>query len=367
MNRKARAIVFTNPNEVGVQPITLPACGPKEVVCETIYTFVSPGTELRVLSGMLESKGKFPLIPGYSWVGRVIEVGSDLKGWNEGDLVTGRNPLRVLGIGSLWGGQASHHRAEVSGYDSVLKLPDGADPWEYVAAEVAAIAWRGVSSAFPAPGETAVVIGQGLIGAFNALWLLHHGARVIAVDLVEARLARARRWGAATVNPKDGHAREQILALAPDGADIVIESSSSRPGVELANQVLRQPAPRVMNTDYPVAALHGNAHFWPRLVYQATYTHPHDVRPGGLTGGEGALVLKPGDRTVGDRLQVLELVRRGKLPLADIVTNATPVAEAPHAYLTLRDNPDRYNTIVFDWREGSASKQRTTTESVVRT
>lgn len=355
MSKQIKSIVFTNPNEIAIQSVALPACGPTEVLCETIYSFVSPGTELRILSGVKESKGQFPVIPGYAWVGRVIEAGRELKGWKAGDLVTGRNPIAIPDIKALWGGQASHHRAEVSGYDSVLKLPDGADPWDYVAVEVAAISWRGVSAAFPAPGETAVVIGQGLIGAFNTLWLRHHGARVIAVDLVEARLARARKWGALTVNAADGDAREQILALAPDGADIAIESSGSKPGVELANRVLRQPASRVLNDDYPVAALHANAHFWPRLVYQATYTHSHEVTPGGLTGGEGTLVLKPGDRTVGDRLQVLELVRQSKLPLADIVTDAVPVAEAPQAYFDLRDNPDQHNTIVFDWQGDSPS------------
>ncbi|MBN1671241.1 MAG: zinc-binding dehydrogenase [Kiritimatiellae bacterium] len=349
MSQEARAIVFTNPNEVEIREIALPACGAEGVVCETIYTFVSPGTELRVLSGIQESKSKFPLIPGYSWVGRVIEVGAELTGWKEGDLVTGRGGNPVPGLTSMWGGQASHHVCDVT--QTVLKLPDGADPWSYTPLEVAAIAWRGVSMAFPAAGETAVVVGQGLIGAFNALWLVHHGARVIAVDLVEARLARARKWGAAaTVNPQDGDAREQIRRLVPDGADIVIESSSSKPGVELANEILRKPAASAMRTNYPVAALHGNAHFWPRLVYQATYTHRHDVGPGQLTGGtEGALVLKPGDRSVADRLQVMEQIRQGKICMDDIAEAPTPVEEAPDAYFRLRDEPGKYNTIVYEW------------------
>ena len=352
MKRDIKAIVFAKANAVEIRRLTLPPCGPTEVVCETLYSFVSPGTELRVLSGVGESEGKFPLIPGYSWVGRVIEVGAELRGWKEGDLVTGRNPVPVPGIGFLWGGQASHHRAEVTGYDGVLKLPEGAEPWAYLAAEVAAIAWRGVSMAFPAPGETAVVIGQGLIGAFNALWLVHRGVRVIVADVVEERLARARKWGvSAAVNPKAGDARERILGLAPGGADIVIEASGSRAGVELANRVLRQPAARTANADYPVAALHGNAHYWPRLVYQASYFHSHDGRPGGLTGGEGALILKPADRTVGDRLQVLEMIRRGKLPLEDIVAGPTPAEAAPEAYFKLRDNPHSIHTIVYRWGE----------------
>ncbi len=352
MSLKIQAIVFTAANEVQLQTFELPPCGPKEVICETIYTFVSPGTELRVLGGLAESRGKFPLIPGYSWVGRVIEVGSELKGWKTGELVTGRNPIAVPGVGFLWGGQASHHRAEVTGYQCVLKLPEGARPWDYVALEVSAISWRGTSIAFPAAGETAVVIGQGLIGAFAARWLMHHGARVIVVDLVESRLARARKWGAAAAINATSDAREQVLALAPGGADIVIEASASKPGVELANSIIRQPIPRVMNTNYPLASMHNDPHFWPRLVYLAGfagYMHKHETSPGALAGGEGTLVLKPSDRTTGDRLAAMERIRKGDLPLADIVTKPTPVAEAPKAYFQLRDHPDQYNTIVYEW------------------
>lgn len=352
MSTKVKTIIFTGPNAVSFQTFDLPPCGPNEIVCETIYSFVSPGTELRILSGAKESKGRFPVIPGYSWVGRVTQVGSGVKGWKEGELVSGRNPIFLSGITSLWGGQASHHRCVVSGYDCALKLPAGAEAWDYVAAEVASISWRAASCTVPAAGETAVVVGQGLIGAFVLRWLTLHGVRVIAVDMVESRLQRALRWGAAAaINPKDGDTRERILALAEGGADIALECSSSRAGVELVNTILRQPAARAMNTNYPVSALHSNLHYWPRLAYVASYTHTHDVDPNGLHGGaEGVLVLGPGDRTVGDRLQVIEQIRRGTLPLADVVTEATPVGDAPDAYVRLRDNPDKYNTMVFDWQ-----------------
>jgi len=351
MTRTINAIVFTQPNEVKLQQFSLPPCGPSEVICETIYSFVSPGTELRVLSGAKESQGKFPLIPGYSWVGRVVEVGSDLRGWREGELVSGRNPIPVPGVGFMWGGQASHHRCVVSGYDAVLKLPAGADPWQYTPTEVAAISWRGASICFPAAGETAVVVGQGLVGAFAAKWLMHHGAKVIVVDRIESRLTRALAWGAsAAVNASDSDSREQILSLTTGGADIVIEASGSRGGVELARTILRQPTARLLHTNYPVEQLHASAHYWPRLVFLATYLNKQEIFPSEFAGVEGAIVFGPGDRTVGDRLAVLERIRCGDIPMKDIVAAPTPVAQAPQSYLTLRDNPDKYNTMVFDWR-----------------
>jgi len=331
----------------------LPECGAQEVVAETVYSFVSPGTELRVLAGASESKGRFPLIPGYAWVGRLIEIGSGVQGWRVGELVTGRNPLPIPGLTALWGGQASHHRCVVSGYDSLLKLPAGADPWDYVMTEVAAISWRGVSAAFPSPGETAVVVGQGLIGAFSAKWLLVHGARVIVVDLEESRLARARQWGAiAALNGRDPDIREQILAYcSPGGADIAVDASASLAGARLAASVLRQPVYRSLHEAYPVGTLRSAAAVWPRLVFQASYTWQEPLGPGGLAAGEGVLVLKPGDRTVGDRLAVIDQIRAGNLPVADLLDAPTPVAQAPEAYRLLRDNPGAISAVSYRWQD----------------
>jgi 2-desacetyl-2-hydroxyethyl bacteriochlorophyllide A dehydrogenase len=88
MSTKMRAIVFTAPRKVELQTFDLVKPGPDEILVENIYTFVSPGTELRVLVGLGEAKQYFPFIPGYSSVGRVIEVGKDVRGFFVGDLVS---------------------------------------------------------------------------------------------------------------------------------------------------------------------------------------------------------------------------------------------------------------------------------------
>lgn len=350
MHNKATAIVFPDAGQIDFMEFELPECGPDQVVAETIYSFVSPGTELRVLSGVGESAGKFPVIPGYSWVGRIIQVGKDVKGWSEGDLVTGRNSVPFPGITELWGGQASLHRCEVTGYCSVLRLPEGADPWDYVTAEVAAISWRGITAAYPSPGETAVVIGQGLIGAFCAKWLLWHGAKVIVVDPVTSRLDRAMEWGAsAGLDGAASGVKEQILAMCDGGADIVVEASGSFAGVELACSILRQPVYRALNTAYPAPALRSNAAVWPRLVFQASYFSKIEALPCGNVGAEGAVVIKPADRTVGDRLAVIERIRKGDLPVADIIDSPVPVERAPEAYIELRDNKSATSAVAYSW------------------
>lgn len=349
MSRTIKAIIFDAPQEITIKSFEMPPCGAHEVVVETIYTFVSPGTELRVLSGAMESKGRFPLIPGYSLVGRIVEVGSDVNGWRAGELVSGRNPLPVPGVNQLWGGQASHHRYKVVEEDRPVKLPDGAAPWDYVIAEVAAISWRGVTAAMPCPNDTAVVIGQGMVGAFAAKWLMLHGARVVVMDLEETRLERAKKWGAKTVNARDEDAREQALALCAGGADIVVEASASMAGVRMASGLLR-PNPRsAARVAYDTEASISSFRSWPRLVLQATYTDTLESRPGGLVPGEGALVLVPGDRTVGDRLAVVGKIARGDIRTSDFAEEAVPVDSAPIAYRELRDHPDRLRSLAFEW------------------
>jgi 2-desacetyl-2-hydroxyethyl bacteriochlorophyllide A dehydrogenase len=345
-----KAIVFTDPGKIEIRNFNLPPCGKDEIIAKTLYSFVSPGTELRILSGQKESKGKFPLIPGYSWVGEIIEVGSNVKGWHEGELVSGRNPIPVPGINSLWGGQASHHRCQITGYDAALKLPHNANPWDYITTEVAAISWRGTSIAFPAKGETAVVVGQGMIGAIAAKWLMHHGARVIVTDLEESRLERARNWGAyAAVNGKNADAMEELSSHCPEGADIVIEASGSIPGVNLAISLLKKPFQRLMNIDYCPSALHTNAHNWPRIVFLATYTNSISSEPGALLKNEGAIIFTPMDRTVNDRLAVIECIKNGHLPANDILQEAMPVENAPDAYMNLKNNPGEISALAFQW------------------
>ncbi len=346
MVRKIKAIVFDSPGKAEIKALELPKCGDNEVAAETIYSFVSPGTELRVFAGTKEAQGKFPIIPGYSWVGRVIEVGRNVKGWDTGELVTGRNPVCIPGYESLWGGQTSHHNCPVQGYDALLKLPEGADPWLYTPVEVAAIAWRGTTIAFPAKGETAVVIGQGLIGLLAAKWLITHGVRVIVCDMEESRLVKSRKIGVfAAFNAKEENLREKILALCPGGADIAIEASSSQSGIRLAASLIRQPVSRILNCDYKPDSIRTNSGFWPRLVYLATYIEENHILP----AVEGALILKPADRTVSDRLAVINNIKNGELNVEEIAEKPVLFEEAPTAYKRLRDNPDKQSSLVFSW------------------
>ena len=347
MTKTARAIVFEAPNTVGHGEFQLASLGPDELIVETAYTFVSPGTEQRVLRGGYEKSTPFPVVPGYCVIGRVVEVGAKAKGWRVGDWISGRNPRPLQGIASLWGGQASAHVYPTLGEHRPVLLPPDCAPRDYVITEVAAIARRGVEAARPVAGESAVVIGQGIIGALSAAWLHAAGCRVAVVDLEESRLQRARKLGVAlAVNGGDDDVLERLKVFFNGGADIVVEATGSIPGVELAYQLPRRK-PQAYGGDYRVEPIHFYHQQWSRLVMQATYTDQVSHNPHGFVPGEGVTVISPQDRGIEDRQGAVEALRRGQIRSADFLDLVAPVADAPAAYAALA-NRERFS-VAFDW------------------
>jgi 2-desacetyl-2-hydroxyethyl bacteriochlorophyllide A dehydrogenase len=345
----ARAIVFTQPGEIELRELALGPCGPTELVVKTHYTMVSTGTELRVLAGHYGAEGKFPLIPGYSVVGEVISVGPEASGFRVGDLVSCRNPRSIPGIHSQWGGQASHHVYSTTGEDRPVLLPNRARTLDYSIAEISAISFRGVEAAAASAGETALVIGQGLIGAFSAAWLKSRGCRVFVTDVEAGRLERALVRGvSAAVNGRDADAENRMRVLLNGGADIVVESSGTKAGAMLAYSMLRKK-PQAYGKEYKVEPIGFYRGDWPRLIMQANYLESVTINPFGFVAGEGMIVLAPKDRGVEDRQKAIEAIRTGEISAADFVSKPVPATDAPQAYKTLRDDKNNSFSLVFDW------------------
>ncbi len=348
MPRDIRAIVFPAPGICELR--TLPAADPRpdQVVVETELTTVSPGTELRIFAGALESKGRFPVIPGYSALGRVSEVGAQVTGWRVGDLVAAGGGTVVPGYTSLWGQQVSWLACDPS---ALVRLPEDGAAFDYALIELAAIAHRGVTAAMPAAGETAVVIGQGIIGALATRWLLRAGVRVVVTDLVPERLVRARAWGVdGAVDGREADAEAHIRSYIGHGADIVVEASASIPGALLARRLLRPAMLRGWQTGFRPDLLRTAASIWPRLLYLATYTKTFEITPSAAENVEGAIVLNTLDRSHEDRRAAVAALREGLVRTTEFLSAPIPVAQAPETYLRLRDHPAEATAAVFSWR-----------------
>jgi threonine dehydrogenase-like Zn-dependent dehydrogenase len=126
--------------------------------------------------------------------------------------------------GEVPGGQAELLRVPQAQFGPI-KVPEGPPDDRFVyLSDVLPTAWQAVEYAAIPEGGTVAVLGLGPIGDMAARIAVHRGHRVIGVDLVPERLARANTRGVETVDV-DGDVAERIRALTDGrGPDSVIDA-----------------------------------------------------------------------------------------------------------------------------------------------
>jgi threonine dehydrogenase-like Zn-dependent dehydrogenase len=129
--------------------------------------------------------------------------------------------------GEVPGGQAEYLRVPMA-QTTHIKVPDGPDDDRFVyLSDVLPTAWQAVQYAGIPDGGSVAVLGLGPIGDMSTRIAQHLGYRVIAVDLVPERLARAQRRGVETIN-LTGHEKDlgDVVRDLTDGrgTDAVIDA-----------------------------------------------------------------------------------------------------------------------------------------------
>ena len=336
MSRTVQAIVFTDTNRVDVRDVAVIEPRPDQLVVATRFSMISTGTELRVLGGHYGAAGKYPLVPGYSYIGQVIDVGQGGTGFQVGDWVAGGSDTgSTRDVTAQWGGHMSAHHVNT---DKVLLLPEGGTPLNYVITEIGAISARGVAFANPQPGETAVVIGQGLIGALSAAQLTAAGCRVTVVDTDVRRLERAKQWSAVQINANDPDYVSVIRGQMPQYADIVVESAGNNRALTAAFEIIRR------DCDWSSTPAS-----FPRLVLQANYVKDISLNFNTMIPGEGLHIFTPMDRRAQDRKKVIELIANGSLRAEWFIDAVLDYRRAPETYAALRDDPGERFSTIFTW------------------
>jgi len=329
---KAKAILFAGIGKVEIGSVLIPDPGPGEVLIKAEASCVSPGTELRCLTGRQDNMPAFPFIPGYTLTGRVIGrgPGATLK---DGTLVFCAGTTQS-DVNRLWGAHVSH---AVKAEHDVIALPDGTDPVDASLAQLGAISYHGVRLGKPLPHETVAVIGLGPIGMLSARLHAASGARVVAADLSPERVALAKKSGIEAFAPR-GSLRAAFAEVIPDGADIVVDSTGAPPVLADAAAIARDKAwgPE------PV----GGA----RLVIQGSYaTDAKPCFPHRDVFMKELVTLMPRSENKVDYLAVIDLVRRGKVMLRDLAGTPHKPEDAPEVYRDLGASKGTMLTAVFTW------------------
>ena len=326
-----RKILFTDVHKAELLLGTIPAPGKEEVRVRMEYTVVSGGTERANLLNLPNTVNTYPRALGYCGIGRV-----DALGENVGGLTLGQ---RVL----VYHGKHSDYSVVPKG--KVTPVPDGLDPVQASFTVIAAMGLGGVRKLKPELGESALVIGQGLLGCFAAQFLRLSGlCPVITADLSPARRSLSLKLGAdASLDPTAPDFKKEITSLTDGrGINACVEVTGASSALPLALSCAA-PLGRISLLGCTRVS-DCNIDF---------YTQVH--RPGITLIGAHNFVRPKSDSYPGywthqdDCRAILSLMKAGRLLVEPMISRVVKPESAPEIYNELCDSPDFPMGTVFDW------------------
>jgi predicted dehydrogenase len=351
--------------ELAVLDVPAPACRGGGVLVRSLFSLISTGTEMMKVSeasmsmvgmararpdqvrkvldavqqqGVLATYKKVvnrldsytPL--GYSLCGVVTEVGRGAEEFKVGQL--------VAAAGNEYALHAEYNWIPVN---LCAAVPEGVLPEHAAFSTVASIAMHGVRRAEVQLGETAAVIGLGLVGQLVVRLLMAAGAQVVGLDPVADRCRLAEKAGAARCGSPVDDGMDAVLAeLAAitkgRGADHVFLAAggSTNGPVEAAVKLARDRARIVdigkMKLDLP---------------WTAYYEKELDVRFSRSYGPgryDDRYELEGIDYPAGyvrwtekrNLESFLDLVARSEIEVATLISGVFPMTDAAKVYADLK-------------------------------
>jgi threonine dehydrogenase-like Zn-dependent dehydrogenase len=306
-----------------------------------VYRGTSPQFRRAVRDGLFvegEPAYKYPMTYGYEEVAEVVEVGGEVADLKVGDVVAtayGHRETKVLD-------PAQSRRFHV--------VPEGFPPERAVFHSLAGVALNDYLSSEIRLGESAVVIGLGVIGLF-VLQLCRLGgvSPLVAVDLLPARLARASQLGADhTLNPREvGDVAVAVReALGTLGADVVFEHSGTYRGL---HQAIRCCAP-IYGKVMAVSWYQGGGS---DLALGEEWHHSFTGRAGASRMAHQHLGVPPAPGRQWDIIRIgktaFGLLTSGKLATDGLITQRIPFSRAAEAYQLIDQHPDQTVKVILDF------------------
>lgn len=249
--------------ELLVEELPAPSCRAGGILVRTVASLISAGTERTSVTSAQSSlldraraqpeqvKQVFDMVKKDGLLNTVNKVLNKLDSYKvlgysaAGVVVESRCDEFAVGDRvACAGAQYAHHAEYISVPKNLaVKLDEKVSFDEAAYTTLGAIALQGVRQADLRLGETAVVIGLGLLGQLTVQLLKASGCRVIGLDINEALFERAKQYGCDVCLKSDATALPTIAAFTRGiGADscIITASTSSNEPIELSLKALRK-------------------------------------------------------------------------------------------------------------------------------
>lgn len=262
-----KALVLDEYNKLNYRDFPKPEIGVDEVLVQVKACGIC-GSDVHGMDG---STGRRipPLVMGHEASGVISAVGEKVSGWKVGDRVTFDSTIfplddwytrkghynlsdnrKVMGVSP---GDYKKHGA-FAAFVSVpahilYSIPENVTFEQAAMVEPVAVAAHAVNISKIKPGDSAVVVGTGMVGMFVINMLKIAGANpVIAIDLDEYKLELAKEYGATyTLKSEENNVHQKIKELTKGrGADFGYEVVGISETVNLCINSLRKGGTAVL-------------------------------------------------------------------------------------------------------------------------
>ncbi|MDA0322989.1 MAG: zinc-binding alcohol dehydrogenase [Verrucomicrobia bacterium] len=212
------AISITAKEHAEVVEVAAPeALGPNEVRGRTLFTLVSPGTEL----AMNYTGASFPSFPGYAATFEAEELGAEVKDISVGDVCFCMGP---------------HRSFQQVDAQAALPVPGGLPPEEAVLARLMGVSMTTLMTTTARPGDRVMVTGAGPVGFLAAQMFTLSGYEVFVVEPNEGRRHLVEQSGIRTVYEKMPFDDSSVAGTVA----LVVECSGHEQAVLDACRVVRK-------------------------------------------------------------------------------------------------------------------------------
>jgi 2-desacetyl-2-hydroxyethyl bacteriochlorophyllide A dehydrogenase len=337
MSLTAQRVAFIGPEQVMVEPYTVDEPGEHEVLIQTTHSLVSAGTEMSNLLGQLSVFRGYPVYPGYSNVGVVIAAGAGVQQPSVGQ--------RIVSMGR----HASHFKLNLDPQrrgapEYWQAVPDAVSSPAATFAVLGSVALHSVRKAALQIGESAVIVGAGVVGQLITQFVYWSGCQpVMTLDLYDRRLESARQSGAdITVNAQTADAVAAVQeATEGRGADVVFEGTRTAQTLPMMMKLAAQSG-RIMI----VGSLPGSIEIDPFSELQLKELQIIGCfQPASPIQGHAYFPWTQQR----NRRTVLDMTAAGKLRVEHLITHRMPYIAAADAYAMIAAGGDDWLGVIFEW------------------
>jgi len=333
-----KAVMLEGPGQASIKDVPEPVAGDSEVLLQVRFVGLC-GSDLNSYRGR-NPMVSFPRIPGHEVAATVVNAGSHAE-WHTGTQVT-LSPYTSCGSCA----SCLRGRPNACQFNQTLGVQRDGALTEFIAVpasrlyranltleelclvEPLTVGFHAAARGRVAPEDIVAVIGCGGVGLGAVAGSAFRGATVIGIDLNDAKLATARKAGAAhVINTSSTELHAQLSEITNGrGPDVIIEAIGSP-------QMFRTAVEKVAFTGRVVYIGYANE----PVAYETRLFIQKELD---ICGSRNALPE--------DFRDVIGMLESHRFPVEDAVTHHVPMDEAPGILEAWNREPAHFTKIMIE-------------------